>query len=256
MRAPTTIAYICKHMYSIKGYLRSCDAQLIRILLENQEKQGVCGNLCEIGVHHGRLFLLLALTRKNRESAIAIDLFEDDAINQNSAQAGRNGALQRNAKRLNIPLADTEIWKGSSLDLTGEAIQQLAGGPIRFFSVDGGHMYRHVENDLRLAQQSLIPEGIIALDDFFCRRWPEVSAATIDFMRNQQEFVPVFITPSKLYFARREFTKKLIDSVLPVLPTKLRIGEPPVSFFGHETFEIEPTYSTRLSEKIRGLLKL
>src|SRR5579863_3210429 len=195
LQQPTRSEYLRKHMNRVSGYLRNPDATIIAALLAWQEKIGVRGHLCEIGVHHGRLFLILALSRQLNEKALAIDLFEDDGINlHQDGQAGRNGAMVRNANKLGIELSPAEILKGSSLDLTAENILERTGGPVRFFSVDGGHMYRHVENDMRLAHRCIASNGIIAADDFFFLKWPEVSFAVYDFMRTAPDVVPVFAT--------------------------------------------------------------
>src|ERR1700735_245644 len=69
--------YISHSMNSVPGFVRSLDAQVIQALLLNQHDAGIKGHLCEIGVHHGRLFLMLALARQHGERALAIDLFED-----------------------------------------------------------------------------------------------------------------------------------------------------------------------------------
>jgi hypothetical protein len=161
-------------MRKIPGFLTGLDAAIILSLLAWQERSGVRGNLCEIGVHHGRLFLLLALSRQAGETALAIDLFEDDERSA-GIHAGRAGALAGHARRLGIELKPSEVLAGSSLELSAEEILERTGGPIRFFSVDGGHTYQHVENDLRLAHQCISGEGIIAVDDFFKLDWPEVS---------------------------------------------------------------------------------
>src|ERR1044071_838617 len=99
-------SYIRSGMHSVSGYLRAIDAEIIAALLEYQSKNGISGPLCEIGVHHGRLFFMLALARQSGERALAVDLFEDDPGNATSWHSGRNTALLKNAKRMNIPLSD------------------------------------------------------------------------------------------------------------------------------------------------------
>jgi hypothetical protein len=193
--------YVSRSMKSVHGFLSSLDAQVIEALLLHQREANIAGHLCEIGVHHGRLFLMLALARQRGERALAIDLFEDDPMNANTEHAGRDGALFKNAQRLRIELSNEEIFKTSSLDLKPADIVARTTGPIRFFSIDGGHFYRHVENDLRLAQQTLSTEGIIAVDDFFNIGWADVSFATYDFLRNTDSVVPFAVTPTKIYLA-------------------------------------------------------
>lgn len=254
MRPPTRSKYLRKYMHRVSGYLRNPDATIIAALLAWQEKVGALGHLCEIGVHHGRLFLLLALSRQVNEKALAIDLFEDDGINLGQdGQAGRRGAMQRNAGKLGIELSAEEILKGSSMDLTAEEILSRAGGPIRFFSVDGGHMYRHVENDMRLAEQCLSAEGIIAADDFFYLGWPEVSFAVYDFMRSTSDVVPVFATNRKLYLARREFAPQLLDFIRSSPPPGVTV-EYPTEMLGNKIALLRISLFSRAKQEIRTRL--
>jgi hypothetical protein len=244
--------YVRRHIYRVPGMLRDPDTSVICALLAWQEKIAAAGNLSEIGVHHGRLFLLLALSRRPDETAVAIDLFEDDGINR-GIQAGRDGALLRNARKLNLELSAAEILKGSSMDLTAEDILSRAGGPIRFFSVDGGHMYRHVENDMRLAQQCLSAEGIIAADDFFYLGWPEVSFAVYDFMRSTSDVVPVFATNRKLYLARREFAPQLLDFIRSSPPPGVTV-EYPTEMLGNKIALLRISLFSRAKQEIRTRL--
>jgi hypothetical protein len=195
-------------MEAIQGYLTSQDAKLIAAILLFQNESNFAGNLCEIGVHHGRLFLMLALARRASERALAIDLFEDDAINANTSQAGRGRALSANACRLGIKFSTEEIFKTSSLDIAATDILARTTGPIRFFSIDGSHLYQPVENDLRLAEATMTAEGVIAIDDFFNKDWADATFATYDFLRRTDAWVPFAITNSKLFLATPAMAEK------------------------------------------------
>lgn len=211
--------YIRSGMHSVAGYLRTVDAKIIASLLHFQNINGINGNLCEIGVHHGRLFFLLALARKANERALAIDLFEDDDINlQSTWHSGRGRAFNINADRLHIPLSNEEILKTSSLEISHEDILARTSTPIRFFSIDGGHDYRCVENDLPLAKQTLSENGIIAVDDFFNHEWPEVTFATYDFIRQTNEVVPFLLSSGKLYLSTPGMAAKYQEAVLKANP--------------------------------------
>lgn len=254
MRALTAATYVRSYMRRIPGYLSHMDAEVILNLLKWQEAQDVRGSLCEIGVHHGRLFLLLALSRQLGETAVAIDLFEDDAINT-GAHSGRGTALLRNSQRLGVPISSEEIIKSSSHDLTADQILSRTHGPVRFFSVDGGHLYRDVENDLRLAQECISQEGIVAVDDFFSLLWPEVSFATYDFLRNQSEIVPVFTTLSKLYLTRRQNAHSLMNGALASLPSDVHLHpQSPVSFLNGQVAFLVESNIAHYREKVRSLI--
>lgn len=193
--------YIARSMRSVVGYLSTLDAQLIATLLSVQDRENIPGHLCEIGVHHGRLFFLLALARRSGERALAIDIFEDDAMTANTSHAGRDRGLFVNADRLGIPLSDDEIVKSSSLDVQPVDIRARTAGGIRFFSVDGCHYRRFVENDVQLAAQTVSGPGIIAIDDFFNIDWPDVTAVTCELLQRTDTLVPFALTRSKLYVA-------------------------------------------------------
>ena len=67
--------YVSRSMGTVQGYLTSLDARLVAALLSCQDEGNIAGHLCEIGVHHGKLFLMLALARRPGERSLAIDLF-------------------------------------------------------------------------------------------------------------------------------------------------------------------------------------
>jgi hypothetical protein len=53
---------------------------------------------------------------------------------------------------------------------------------IKFFSIDAGHTIQHTFNDLHLAQEVLVPGGIVALDDYMSVHWAEVTEGFYRFM--------------------------------------------------------------------------
>jgi hypothetical protein len=203
--------YVARSMETVQGFLTPLDSQIISALLRYLSDDNIAGNLCEIGAHHGRLFFLLALARRANERALAIDLFEDDGENAKTQHAGRDRALFENARRLGIELSEQETLKASSLDIGPTDVFSRTAGPIRFFSIDGGHSYGHVENDLQLAQKTLAAQGIIAVDDFFNMGWADISFATYDFLRRGTDIVPFAITSKKIYLAPKTAVDKYKD---------------------------------------------
>ena len=91
------------HAYAAEGYCTvegwGIDADLVRILLAldaAQAKAGISGNLLEIGVHHGRTFILLALMARPGESSFAIDLFDDQERNLDHSGEGNRSTFTAN----------------------------------------------------------------------------------------------------------------------------------------------------------------
>ena len=151
------------------------------------------------------MFFLLALSRQVGEKSLAIDLFEDDEGNASTRFGGRGRAFSAHAASLNVTLESTEVQKADSLTLTSDDILSRVG-TVRMFSVDGGHLYHHVANDLPLVFSTLAPGGVIVVDDFCNAEWPEVTSATYDFVRAQGgKIVPAILTKKKLYLTRPDF---------------------------------------------------
>src|SRR5690606_31954832 len=121
------------------------------------------GNAAEIGVHHGKLFILLSLLA---EHAYAIDVF-DSALNVDHSGDGNREIFEANVRRYGG--AYTVLQTDSAL-LTPDRLPR-----IRIFSVDGSHTAAMTEHDLRLAAQTLELGGIVILDDYFNEQWPDVS---------------------------------------------------------------------------------
>src|ERR1700689_2101122 len=141
--SPALRNYLRWKIYSVNGYLKSLDARLIVALASWQTGTNITGSLAEIGVHHGKLFFLLALSRQVGEKSLAIDLFEDDEKNASARFGGRSRAFSTHAASLHVALEATEVQKADSLTLTADDILSRVGR-VRIFSVDGGHLYHHV----------------------------------------------------------------------------------------------------------------
>jgi hypothetical protein len=193
------------NFYRTEGHINRLDAVLFREIIAAQIGDAIHGSLAEIGVHYGRSFFLLAKGRSAGEKSLAIDLFEDDELHTNREGIGRFGGFRANCQRYGFTLSSDEIWKGSSLEASAEEIIRRVG-PVRFFSIDGGHMYAHVTNDLSLAQEVMVAGGVICVDDIFNPLWPEVPIATFDWLRKMNcRFVPFAATSGKLYICQREY---------------------------------------------------
>ncbi len=195
--------YLRRDFFQVDGYTSHFDACLFDLFLETQSRAGVAGSMAEIGVHHGRSFFVLAQARQAGEKALAIDVFEDDAIYQDPKGLGRGVRFRQNCTRLGVALDDSEVFAGFSTALAAAEIRRRVG-TVRFFSVDGGHRYDDVAHDIRLAAAPLHPRGIIVADDFINPQWPEVTLAVAHWLREPgNPIAPFLCTPSKLYLCPR-----------------------------------------------------
>ncbi len=169
-----------------------------------QSRAGVFGNLCEIGIHMGRSFIPLLLTLANGEKGVAIDLFSQQHLNVDHSGGGEGDAAKfmRNVSAAGGRADDVKIIESSSLELTASRI--LNFGPVRFFSIDGGHTAQITCNDLELAEQCLGDRGVAMLDDCFNQDWPGVVTGYGGFRPTASggRLVPFAITPNKVFLSR------------------------------------------------------
>lgn len=155
------------------------------LLLNAQACNQVRGGMLEIGVEFGTSAFLLLEALATDEHATLIDLVKTEEW-----LAGINGPYSNCT-------AHTFIV-GNTLKLKRSEIP----ADCRWIHVDGGHLYQHVSNDLELVVGALSSDGIMVVDDFFEIRWPDVTLATMDFLRAGEKLVPFMLVNRKLYCAR------------------------------------------------------
>ena len=179
---------------TVEGWLSPTSASILAQLLVEQVRAGLRGDTCEIGVHHGRLFIVLANAQAPGERAIAVDVFGDQEKNVDRSGQGDRAVFERNLRRY-APAATVEIVQESSLDL--ERLGFLSHR-FRFVSVDGGHTGPTVANDLRLAERTLLGNGVVALDDILSSHWTGVLTGLAAYVGAGGTLVPFALVPNKL----------------------------------------------------------
>jgi hypothetical protein len=196
------VEYYIRHgKFYVDGWLRTEAALVIAALSARQHALGIGGGVAEIGVHHGKLFILLYLLSRAPEKAIAIDLFGDQHLNVDLSGSGDLQKFRRNLARH----ADDErlvLHQGNSLELGGADLVRLAAGPLRFISVDGGHTADITAHDLATAEASLADDGIIVVDDVFNEQWPGVGDGVHRYFAERADLVPFALGANKTYFCR------------------------------------------------------
>lgn len=201
MNTKTLARYSRFGHYRVTGWLTSTAIRAIRNLAETQRTAQVRGPVCEIGVHHGRLFILLCLLRRDGEHALAYDLFGRQAENVDKSGAGDLETLKANLLRHGCGSDRISLIQANSFDLVPERVIAEAGGRPRLFSIDGGHTAAATINDLVLASRTIGEGGIVILDDFFNEAWPGVADGACRFMAGEGEpLAPILIAGNKFAF--------------------------------------------------------
>jgi hypothetical protein len=195
-------AYWQGGFHNVEGWVFGELLDYLKCVDRFQQEAKVAGNICEIGVHHGRFLIALSHLARPNEKCVAIDIFEDQAANIDGSGRGSLIQLRDNVDRFAASGARFEYIQADSLALTaGErlAIEQQHG-PFRVFSIDGGHTVDHTLNDLVFAQSVISPGGIIILDDYYNQHWPGVHEGVgIFYSRGVSTVKPFLYAQNKLF---------------------------------------------------------
>jgi hypothetical protein len=222
--------YLIYGMPAVHGWLDQYSAEFVASVSAIQRKHSFGGGVGEIGVHHGKLLILLCLAAGKDDSCLAVDVFENQALNLDKSGRGDREVFLRNLEKwCGVPSKLSVIGK-SSLDVTSKEIL-ASSGPIRLLSIDGGHTEECVLNDVRLAEEVLSDEGIVIFDDCFNQSWPGVSTGLAKHMMAGAKLKPVAISPNKLYLSRPHLAD-FYRAELRIVHGRLHDGAQ--RYFGHD----------------------
>ena len=192
----------------IQGWFSSDAARVFAWIDEVQKKNGVSGDIFEIGCHHGKSATLLAAMLDNKNERFAVcDLFGDQGDNVSNSGAGDLEQFEGNLAPFIKGGVRLEIHQCRSEQLSKEKI----GDRYRFFHIDGGHNCDEALSDLQLAAACLVRGGAIVLDDPFRFDWPGVTEATIRFLDEHSDFTSLMVGCNKLVLVRRDAASLYAD---------------------------------------------
>lgn len=229
----------------VRGWLELPVLDVMQVLDKAQRANGVSGSAAEIGVHHGKLFIALHLLRQAGEASVAIDLFEDQELNIDQSGHGDAGKLTANLKRW-TDNSDVIYHRGDSTQLSGSDVVDLAGSPVRMFSVDGGHTEEIVLKDMQTAEEALADGGIVIADDVFNSQWPGVVVGTLKYLERDEALVPFAVGFNKVFFADAKHAPGYRHVIAEAFQNRLRI-ERKTSVMGDH--EVEVLFSVPLTPR-------
>lgn len=159
----------------VEGWLFGNAANATSDLLREQTRRGLYGDILEIGVYHGKYFIVLANNTCPGERCVALDIFHSDVPSDTNAWGDRDIFLAN--VRTYAPDCDLVVIEANSTALDANAAKTLDEGTYRCISIDGGHDYTCVLSDLWLAQRLVTPGGIVIMDDWGNPNWLSVQQA-------------------------------------------------------------------------------
>lgn len=215
----------------VQGWVGDRIPHILKFVRELHDTRKIEGDILEIGVHHGKLFFLLSAASRDNERCIAVDLFEDQQKNLDRSGKGSLAIFNQHLQEL-FPdyISRVTAISADSMSLTpATARERLGVTGVRLMSVDGGHTVAHVMNDMEIAQELLVPGGIILLDDFLGVHWPTVTEGFYRYMQiANRRLAPFLIFQNKLFlttFSEQPETLTRLRSFLDrTLPNEIHSG--------------------------------
>lgn len=204
--------YLERGIDEVHGWLSHYSARFISDLILCQKRKGVTGAFGEIGVHHGKLFILLQLATED-SWGFAIDIFEDQHLNIDKSGMGDRKRFENNLSKWAPNHPKITMFQRSSLDVLPEEILESVG-ECQFVSIDGCHTAECTLSDLKLGEKILLPEGIIAVDDCFNEQWPGVATGVAKYCLDESTLLrPFAISPNKVYLARPDQHAVILSNI-------------------------------------------
>ena len=180
----------------IKGWLQNASALAIWGVLERQIIDQVRGDVLEIGVFHGKTFIMMARSLGEEEAAVAVDMFEMEF----NGEDGRELTHFRDHFELNLANfcngKNVTIHQAMSSDFAAR-VGKDQHGRYRMISIDGSHDAPDVLSDLLLAEKLLSDRGIVVVDDYMSLLNPGVVEGVDQYLRMESpastKLVPLVI---------------------------------------------------------------
>lgn len=192
------------------------------------------GGACEIGVHHGKLYLLLNQVIAAHEKSYAVDVFDNQHLNIDHSGDGNLAKFRENLVKYDVHRgSNTVILPMDSTDPATPLDRIIPLGSIRFMSIDGGHTPEHTINDLNLASKILNNQGVVILDDILNHWWMGVIEGVCKFLQTTPTLVPFAVGDNKMYFAKLSY-KDYYYNAFNNSPFRSK----EITFFGHKILSL------------------
>ena len=178
---PALDRYLTNGYDKVRGFSSRFAATICGHLLRRQSEVGIRGSVAEIGTFEGRFFIALGLAVGEGEHAYGFDLFAwpgSEVLERLLANADAQGLARDRFTPL--PFDTRKLTAQEFSNLMGEA-------SLRFIHIDGDHSPEALTHDLRLAQESLHPRGLICIDDMLHPAFPFLVVVVHDHLKRNPE---------------------------------------------------------------------
>lgn len=219
--------YLENGFKSVEGWCSEQVFDTVDVLNDAPINKG--GGCLEIGIHHGKLYILLNQVIDPGEKSFAVDIFEAQNLNIDHSGAGSLHTFKTNLEKYDAHRGrNTHIIVGDSTD-PGLRLEEVIGvASMRFISIDGGHTVEHTVSDLKLAERLVKNEGVVILDDILNYHWLGVIEGAGRFLDTYPTLVPFAIGHNKLYLCKLSYQGFYLQ-----LFSRMPMASKTVRFYGH-----------------------
>lgn len=172
-----------KFLKLVPGWFNIDDFSHFHLILNYQNFYKISGDILEIGSYHGKSTAVLSLYLREGELLHVCDAFKNDTTDAYSNKPSMSD-VTNTISLLNDDDVQSKIRFYNCLSRDLVLDDQLV---LKFIHIDGGHNYNEVINDLEISNAHLAIGGIIAIDDYGNRFWPEVQSAVDDYLKRAPE---------------------------------------------------------------------
>ena len=204
LKNPKLKQYLDNGFWRVEGY---CMVDVFRAIdLIDSSGRNNQGGVMEIGVHHGKFYMMLNAVTQSHDQSYAVDVFENQELNIDQSGRGSKELFIGNLVNVDVHQGtNTLVIQGDSTDTKLDLINKIGAGTLRYISIDGGHTPEHTINDLKLANQLICNEGVVILDDIMHHCWLGVIEGAVKFLQGSPTLVPFAIGNNKLYMCKLSY---------------------------------------------------
>jgi hypothetical protein len=175
------------------------DVLLFEFILGCQLRDGIPGDVLEIGAYEGKSAILLGYGLRDQDALVVCDLFGLDPTDFEVPTEGMKDytgltvdRFYQNYDQFHPRRPQVEVCPSWQLS------ERIEGRRFRFIHIDGGHAYECVQADIRIAIDHAGEDAVIVLDDYRSPHTPGVAAAVWEATVGGLLY-PFGITATKLY---------------------------------------------------------
>eukprot|EP00549_Striatella_unipunctata_P022857 CAMPEP_0118693708 /NCGR_PEP_ID=MMETSP0800-20121206/12070_1 /TAXON_ID=210618 ORGANISM="Striatella unipunctata, Strain CCMP2910" /NCGR_SAMPLE_ID=MMETSP0800 /ASSEMBLY_ACC=CAM_ASM_000638 /LENGTH=334 /DNA_ID=CAMNT_0006591997 /DNA_START=65 /DNA_END=1069 /DNA_ORIENTATION=- len=183
--------FLSHSFHEWEGWLGREDMFAMGLVTTIQHRMGIVGSIGEIGVHHGKFAIPIAMFADKSEKFWAADLFDMQEENIDGSGKGDKDVFMTHLKEYGVGSDDSYVQSINSMNLETKQLKEQSFHGFRLISIDGGHTHNITLNDLVFACRMLLPGGVLILDDFVNTGWLGVASGLFSFL-NQEKKVGVF----------------------------------------------------------------